>query len=163
MTDTIRQNYEVSSEGAVRHWPVTKSRLVDTTPVVGQPVMLTSLTNGKQLTGTCLSSRTGDNFCIVDFTHSMVYFQEVRNVLTYAGAAESTFGAINEGDRIYYDRSATMPAGVKLSTSPQDSAGLDNTFFGYAVLADDEDVYPKGGATASTQEVAVMQVVSGDR
>lgn len=161
MTDTIRQNYEVSSEGAVRHWPVTKSRLVDTTPVVGQPVMLTSLTDGKQLTGTCLSE--DGTKCIVDFTHSMVYNQEVRNVRTYAGAAESTFGAINEGDRIYYDRSATMPAGVKLSTSPLDAAGGENTFFGYAVLKNEDDTLPKGGATASTQEVGVMQIVSGDR
>lgn len=161
MTDTIRQNYEGSSEGAVRHWVVTKARLVDTTPVVGQPVMLTSLTDGKQLTGTCLSEN--GTKCVVDFTHSMCYFQEVRNVRTYAGAAESTFGAINEGDRIYYDRSATMPAGVKLSTSPLDSAGGENTFFGYAVLANEDDTFPKGGATASTQEVMVLQVVGGDR
>lgn len=51
-----------------------------------------------------------------------------------------------------------MPAGVYLSTSPRDNTGAANTLFGFAV-ADDiaSDTFPKGGATASTQRVAVMQ------
>lgn len=163
MTDTIRQNYEVSSEGAVRHWEFTKTRLEDTTPVKGQPFALLSLTAGKQLCGTVLVSDTGDTKIVGDVTHSMVYWQEVRNVRTYSGAAENTWGAINEGDRIYYDRSSTMPAGVKLSTSPLDKDGGENPMFGYAVLRDDDDTLPKGSTTASTQEVAVLQVAGGDR
>ena len=95
----------------------------------------------------------------------MVYFQEVRNVLTYnEGVAELTWGPINVGDCIYYDDGANMAAlALQLSTAPTDFTGVTNPLFGYAVAANDTDLalFPKGGIVASTQEVAVMQRGAG--
>ena len=50
--------------------------------------------------------------------------------------------------------------GLKLSTSPLDFAGAANPRFGWAVGWSDADIanFPKGGVTASTQSVAVMQI-----
>jgi hypothetical protein len=89
----------------------------------------------------------------------MRYFHEVRNVLTYAAAVEATWGAINIGDRVYYDNSATMPVGVYLSTSPLDNTGAANSLWGTVVGCNTTDMalYPKGGITASTQECGVAQ------
>lgn len=158
MTEAIHNDYEVSSEGAVRHWEIPYARLTDTTPTPTNAAEVTSVLPGTQLTGTILSVDASRSIAVIDFTNSMVYRHDVRNVLTYSAGAESTFGAINIGDPVYYDNSATMPAGVYLSTSPLDNTGAANTLFGFAV-ADDiaSDTFPKGGATASTQRVAVMQ------
>mgnify|MGYP000846375561 CR=1 FL=1 len=158
MTEAIHNDYEVSSEGAVRHWEIPYARLTDTTPTPTNAAEVTSVLPGTQLTGTILSVDASRSIAVIDFTNSMVYRHDVRNVLTYSTGSESTFGAINIGDPVYYDNSATMPAGVYLSTSPLDNTGAANTLFGFAV-ADDiaSDTFPKGGATASTQRVAVMQ------
>ena len=112
MTEQINSDYQVSSEGAVRHWWIPYARLEDATPTPTNPAAVLSVTDGTQLTGTILSVDAGDSIAIIDFTCSMVYRQDVRNVLTYDGGAENTFGAINIGDPVYYDRSATMPVGV---------------------------------------------------
>jgi len=164
MTEEVKQDYQVSSEGAVRHWEIPYARLTDTTPTVSNPAEVTSLLAGTQLTGTILSVDAGESVAVIDFTCSMVYWQEVRNVLTYAAAVEATWGAINIGDIVYYDNSATMPAGVYLSTSPLDNTGAANTRFGYVVPAQDTDMalYPKGGITASTQDCAIMQLGAGN-
>lgn len=161
MAETVQTDYEVSSEGAVRHWDVPYARMEDATPTATRPAALLSRTVGTQLCGTVLVVDAGLSMAVVDFTPGMIYWQEVRNVLTYAGAAESTFGAINVGDPIYYDRSATMPAGVKLSTSPLDSTGAANPLFGYVQQRDEDDTLPKGAGTASTQNCAVMQRGAG--
>jgi len=159
MTEAIRNDYEVSSEGAVRHWDIPYARLEDATPTASLPAALLSVTDGTQLTGTVLVVDAADSMAVIDFTHSMVYEHDVRNVLTYSEGAESTFGAINVGDPIYYDRSATMPAAAKLSTSPLDSTGAANPLFGFRVPANDNDTAAAGAATASTQSIAVMQIV----
>jgi len=163
MTEAIRPEYEASSEGAVRHWEIPYARMTDTTPTETLPAEVTSLTDGTQLTGTILTIDATDSVAVVDFTCGMVYYQEVRNVLTYNAAVEATWGPINIGDEVYYDHSATMPAGVKLSTSPLGNAGQTNTRFGWIVPANETDMalYPKGGATASTQNCGVMQLGAG--
>lgn len=153
----VRNDYEVSSEAAVRHWEFTKTRLENTSPYATQPFAVTSLLPGTQITGTVLVSDEGDTVIIGDVTHSMVYKHYVRNVLTYEDDIEATWGAINEGDPIYYDGSATLPVDCFLSTAPLDNAGGANALFGFAVLANDADTYPKGAQTASTHEIAVMQ------
>lgn len=161
MTEEIKQNYECSSEGCVRHWPVPYARLTDATPTPSNPCELTSVTPGTQLTGTLLTVDAANSVAVVDFTCGAVYYQEVRNVLTYAGNVENTWGAINIGDPVYYDSSATMPAGVYLSTSPSDNLGAaTNTRFGVVVACNEADMalYPKGGITASTQWCGIMQV-----
>jgi hypothetical protein len=163
MTEVVRNNYEVSSEGAVRHWEIPYARLTDATPTPSNPAEVLSLLPGTQLTGTILTIDAGLSVAVIDFTCSMVYWHEIRNVLTYAGQAENTWGAINIGNPVYYDNSATMPAGTYLSTSPLDNLGVANTLFGFVVPADDVDMalFPKGGALASTQECAVMQFGAG--
>ena len=162
MTEEIRHDYEASSEGAVRHWDIPYARLTDTTPTPTNPAEVTSRTDGTQLTGTILSVDAGDSVAVIDFTCGMVYFQEVRNVLTY-DPAEATWGAINIGDEVYYDHSGIMPAGVYLSTSPLRAGGGNNTRFGWVVSIHDTDMalYPKGGITASTQECGIMQLGAG--
>lgn len=160
MTEQIHNDYEVSSEGAVRHWEIPYARLEDATPTPSNPAAVLSLVPGTQLTGTILTIDAGASVAVIDFTNSMVYRQTVRNVLTYGAGVEATWGPINIGDPIYYDRSATMPAGTYLSTSPLDNLGAANPLFGYAVPMDDADMalFPKGAAlVASTQTVGVMQ------
>ena len=159
MTEAIRNDYEVSSEGAVRHWDIPYARLEDTTPTASLPAALLSVTDGTQLTGTILVVDAADEMAVIDFTHSMVYEHDVRNVLTYVEGAEATWGVINVGDPIYYDRSATMPANAKLSTSPLDSTGAANPLFGFRVPANDNDTAATSTATAATESIAVMQIV----
>lgn len=164
MAEQVNNDYEVSSEGAVRHWEIPYSRLTDTTPTPSNPAEVTSLLPGTQLTGTILSIDAGSSVAVIDFTSSMVYRQTVRNVLTYNAGNEATWGPINIGDVVYYDDSSTMPAGTYLSTSPLDNTGAANTLFGYAVSSDDTDMalFPKGAAlVGSTETVAVMQVGAG--
>jgi len=160
---TIRHDYEVSSEGAVRHWEIPYARLEHITPDPTEPAAVLSLLPGTQLTGTVLTIDAVNSIAVIDFTCSMVYSQLVRNVLTYVGGpAEGTWGPINIGDPIYYDRSALMVAlGVRLSTSPADQGAGANPLFGFAVPAHDNDAFPKGGITASIQTVAVMQIGAG--
>jgi hypothetical protein len=161
MTEAIHNDYEVSSEGAVRHWEIPYTRLTDATPTPSNPAEVTSLLPGTQLSGTILT--VDGVVAVIDFTSGMVYRQTVRNVLTYNAGAENTWGAINIGNPVYYDNSATMPVGTYLSTSPLDNTGVANTPFGYAVPMDDVDMalFPKGGAAASTQTIGVMQRGAG--
>jgi len=163
MTEQIHNDYEVSSEGAVRHWMVPYARLEDATPTPSNPAAVLSRTDGTQICGTILTVHAGDSMAMIDFTPSMTYYHYVRNVLTYAAAVEATWGAINIGDPIYYDRSATMPAGVYLSTSPLDNTGAANPLFGFAMPTDltNSALFPLGGATASTQRSGVMQRGAG--
>lgn len=158
----IRNDYEISEQSAVRHWDITTARLVNSAAVTEtDPTCVTSAVAGTCLTGTVLTMDAAAGMSVVDFTPSMVYEHSVRNVLTYNAGAEATWGAINEGDPIFYDASATMPANVYLSTSPLDSAGAANPLFGFAVLEDENDTLPVGAGVASTQVIAVMQVGAG--
>lgn len=165
MTEAIHNNYEVSSEGAVRHWEIPYARLTDATPTPTNPAQVTSLLVGTNLMGTILTVDAATSVAVIDFTCSMVYRHTVRNVLTYgAGPAEATWGPINIGDPIYYDASAPMPVGTYLSTSPLNGGGTANALFGFAVPMDDADMalFPKGAAlVGSTQTVGVMQIGAG--
>jgi hypothetical protein len=167
MTEEIRDNYECSS-GNLRTWEIPYARLIDTTPTVSNPAAVNGLDygNGEALTGVIISlgvSDAGTSFAVLDCAPANVYYFEVRNVLTYDQAVEATWGAINIGDPVYYDDSATMPAGVYLSTSPLDNLGNANVKYGHVVgcnISDMED-YPKGSVTASTQECGVMLIGAG--
>ena len=152
----IRHDYEVSSEGAVRHWEIPKSRLVNNATVTAtDPTQVTSRIAGTALTGTVLV--LVNDMAVVDFTHSMVYKHKVRNVRTYHSAAEATFGTIAIGDPIYFDASATMPTGAFLSTSPLNVSGGANALFGYRVPANDDDVAATATATVATETIAILQ------
>lgn len=152
-------NYQASTEGAERILAVPYARLEDATPEVGHPAVLISLLLGTQVGGVILSLNAEKSWAMIDFTPGKLYFYPVRNVLTYSGGVEATWGAINIGNPVYYDGGATMVAlGLELSTSPLDSAGVANPIWGYVVGADETDtpLYPKGGATASTQNCGVL-------
>lgn len=151
-------DYEVSTVGAERNWDVPYARLEDATPEVGHAAALISAVPGTQVGGIVLSIDAALSRAVIGFTPGKIYGLNVRNVITYSGAAEATFRAINIGDPVYYDGSATMPAGVELSTSPLDAAGVANPVWGYVVGKDEADtaLYPKGTTTASTQACGVM-------
>jgi hypothetical protein len=122
------------------------------------PTAILGLLPGTQQTGTILSSDTiNDVACVVVDTHSeQVFYHFVRNVRTY-NQGEATWGVINIGDPIYYDRSATMPAGVYLSTSPADNAAVANPLFGFAASSQAWPL-PTTVAGANTDSVPVQQV-----
>lgn len=165
MTETVHTDYECSSEGAVRHWEIPYARLTHNTPTPTNAAEVLSLLPGTQLVGTILSIDAVNSVAIIDFTNSMVYTHDVRNVLTYnPGVAELTWGPINIGDPIYYDHSAGLPAGVFLSTSPIGTDAVANTLFGFAAPCGDTDMarFPLGAAlVASTQRLSVMQLGAG--
>lgn len=157
MPESIYDNYEVSSEGAVRHWEIPYASMDDTTPTPTQPAMVSG-TAGLQLCGTVLSVDAVRSVAVVDFTPTMVYSHLVRTVSGYSGGVEYAWADINIGTPIYYDNSATMPAGCKLSLSAQNNAGATNPLYGWAVPANENDTFPKAaGTSGNTHRVAVMQ------
>lgn len=171
-SNTILNDYEVSSEGAVRHWEIPISRLDTvgdaaasaTNSVAGKACAVQSNTAGIQLTGTILHTDTsGTDRVVVDFTCSMVYKHYVRNCIEYDGGEEvaATSLNINIGDEVYYDRDNTN---ARLSLAPVDADSANNPLFGFVVPWSDADAdnYPKGtAATLSTQTCAIMQVGAG--
>lgn len=162
MTEVVVHNYEHSS-GPVHTIAVPYARLTDATPTIGNPCELLSVTAGTQLCGTLMTIDATDSIAIVNVAPGFIGNWEVRNVLTYNAGVENTWGAINVGDPVYYDNSATMPAGVYLSTSPLDNTGAANTLFGHiaCITSEAAALYPLGGITASTQDCQVMQRGAG--
>lgn len=157
-------DYEVSSEGAVRHWEIPYARLEHVTPVPSEAAAVLSLLPGTQLTGTTLSIDAGLTVATIDFTNSMVYRHLVRNVRTYNGGNEATWGVINIGDPVYYDRSATMVAlDLFVSTSPLDNTAAANPLFGHVVPASIPDMvnWPTLIAAAATVECPISQIGAG--
>ena len=164
MVETIHHDYEHSS-GPVFTVAVPYARLTDVTPTESNPCEFTSLLVGTALCGTILTIDATDSVAIVNVAPGFIGNWEVRNVLTYnLNVAELSWGAINVGDLVYYDNSATMVAlGLYLSTSPLDLTGAANTLFGViaTITSEAAALYPKGGLTASTQDCQVMQRGAG--
>ena len=164
MPEAVNSGYEGSSEGAVRHWEIPYARLEDVTPTPSNPAAVLAVASDEnQVCGTILSIDAGDSVAVIDFTCGMVYRQTVRNVTTYGGAAETVWAAMDIGYEVYYDNSATMPAGTYLSLAAADAATGANPKFGHIMPLTEADraLYPKGGITASTQTVGVMQRGAG--
>jgi len=164
MTEAVNSEYEGSSEGAVRHWEIPYARLEDTSPTPTNPAAVLAVASDEnQVCGTVLSIDAGDSVAVIDFTCGMVYRQTVRNVTTYGGAVETVWAAMDIGYEVYYDRSATMPAGTYLSLAAADNTAAANPKFGHIVplTVADMALYPKGGITASTQTCGVMQRGAG--
>jgi hypothetical protein len=156
MPEEILNDYEHSS-GPMLPFVVPYARLHDTTPTESNPCRVTSLLAGTMFCGALITCDAGDSIAVVNGAPGAVYNWPVRNVLTYAAAVEATWGAINVGDLIYYDDSATMPAGVFLSTSPLNNLGTANTRMGVVLpkVSELAALYPLGGVTASTQTCQV--------
>ena len=159
------QTYEFqqSSEGSrERTFPVPWTRLADQTPTKGDAARVTGLVAGRMMCGTVYEpGSTADPYAVINFAMGRVELKDVRNVLTYTAGpvAEATWGPINFGDPIFYDDEQDTLNGIKLSTSPLQSDGATaNEFWGWAVTHEDEtiDDFPKGGETASTQEVTIL-------
>lgn len=154
----VYNDYEVSSEGAVRHWEIPYARITKNpvgAPIESNPVEVISAIVailGHKLTGTCLSIDAGRSVAVIDFTAGMVYRHWVRNVLTYdGGGAANTWGLINIGDPVYFDHgAAAIAADIQLSTSPAVIGGDLNSFFGYVVATDEVDaaLFAKAAAGA---------------
>lgn len=163
MVEQINNDYEHSS-GPVHTIAVPYARLTDATPTESNPCELLSLLAGTQLCGTIMTVDAGDSIAIVNVAPGFIGNWEVRNVLTYNAGVENTWTAINVGDPVYYDNSATMPAGVYLSMSPLDNTGTANTLFGHiaCITSEAAALYPLGaGGVASTQDCQVMQRGAG--
>ena len=148
---------------------VPYDRLENSSPVIHKPAAVLSGTNGTQLTGTIINLHAGESIAVVDIKTNKIYLHQVRNVLTYSGGAEATWGLLNFGLPVYYDRSSTMPSGVHLSLSPLDENGNANPLFGHIVwkqtevpepFQGDRDPYPLGSTTAGTTHlnIAIVQV-----
>lgn len=164
-------NFQISGREGGRHWHIPIARLTNLTidnTLDGEelaanhhPVAVDSRVTGSQMVGTVLSqdSRAGVDTVVVDFTPNVIYRHNVRNVRTYGGGAEATWGVLNIGDPVYFDASPTMPADVFLSTSPLDSAGNANPLFGYVQFSESEGItLPTLVATAATIDVPVSQM-----
>ena len=164
MVEQINNDYEVSSEGGVRHWEVPYARLEDATPTPTNPACVTSQLLGTQVCGTILGVDATASVATIDFTCGMVYWFEVRTVTTYAQEAESAWADINIGNVVYYDSSATMPAGVYLSQAAAAADTSANPIFGYVMMHPSETAasFPKlAGVAGNTHWCAVMQRGAG--
>jgi hypothetical protein len=167
----IQDDYQASSEGkGVRHWEIPYGRCTVNPPIPTEPMMVTGLPLGSQLTGTTLTVDPlagAAGLAVVDFTPTMVYYHDVRTVITYNVGAENAWRVLNIGDVVYYDNSGTMPAGVRLSTSPLNAAVAANPVFGWIVPTDPTDMalYAAGlkvaGAAGNTWRCGVMQKGGG--
>lgn len=157
-----------ASSGPYCNIVVPYARLEDITPTEHLPAAVLSNNSGTQLTGTIVDIDATNSLATINIADGFRSYHQIRNVLTYAAAAEATWGNLNFGDDVYYDRSATMPAAAKLSLSPLDSADARNPIFGFLGYAQDEedtpwdtsrDPYPVGTAgVASTQtDIVVIQ------
>jgi hypothetical protein len=170
MTETVHSDYEVSSEGAIRHWEIPYADFEDVTPTPTNAASVTGRVPGIDLNGTHLTIDAINAIAITDFTSGIVYMHDVRTVLTYAANVENTWGALNIGDPVYYDPSATMVVlGIYLSISPLRNNGAANTRFGWIVPAPlagafDTDTarFPlAAGAAGNTHRVAVLSRGAG--
>jgi hypothetical protein len=112
------------------------------------------------LTGTIVALDGEDGIAVINVAKGAIYAHNVRNVLTYSGGSEATFGQITIGARVYYDPSSTMPSGCYLSLAPINATGENNTPFGWVVMLQDETAndFPKGSSSSgSTHLCAVLQ------
>lgn len=159
MTEQIHADYQVV-DGHGPTWVFPYARLEDITPTVTNPAAVLSRIVGTQICGVIVGVHAGDAVVTIDLSAGKITRQSTRNVLTYAQAAEATWGVINIGDPLYYDRSATMPVGTYLSTSPLDAAAAANPLFGHVTSWDeitDMPAFPKAAITAVTLDLAVIQ------
>jgi hypothetical protein len=155
-------DYEQSSEsGRERHLDVPYTGLTDATPTLGDPAQVTGLPAGSQVTGTIVTVDATDAIAIINTADGAVYRHNVRSVTAYnPGVAENAWRVLNIGDEVWYDHSASMPAGCYLSLAPTGTDTVANTPFGHIVMMQDETVlsYPKGtGLTPGDTHVCAVQ------
>jgi len=98
------------------------------------------------------SATLAESLVRVNIADGMIVRSWVANTLTYAVSVPATFEtAPVPGQPVYVDDSASMSAGVTLSMSPLNDAGLRNPVAGHLFYCQDE--YPSdmvGGPRAAT-------------
>lgn len=161
VTRTTTYDYEQSSEaGRERMVRIPYARLVDATPTLHDPAAVICAVLGQELIGTVISLDATNSEAILNTADGAVFKHNVRNVITYGGGpAEASWRALNVGDKVYYDDTATMPTDTKLSTSPLDGGGNANPVFGTILLMQDEVAsdYPKGSASVGSTHVCAIR------
>lgn len=161
MVRTLTNSFEMSSESnRERQVLIPWARLADQTPTKGDPAMVTGLIAGEQMTGTVYNAGVAvtDPYVVLNVAEGRMERQNVRNVLTYAGA-EASWGIMNIGDPVFYDVTSDANNGVKLSTSPLNTAGAANPRFGVIIMLQNETSasFGKGVAqSGSTHECGVL-------
>ena len=159
---TTTYDYEQSSEGGrERHIIIPYARLTDATPTLHDPAEVICALPGSSITGTVITLDAIDSVAVINVADGAVYRHNVRNVATYNAQAEATWQALNIGDMVYYDNSATMPAGVYLSVSPLDNLGVANTPFGHIIALQDQTAadFPVGDTQAGISDAfAIVQL-----
>ena len=96
-----------------------------------------------QATGVMVTFGAEAERAVINIAHGFICRQYVANVLTYDGGDPATFEtSIQIGMRIFVDDSIGLAAGVTVSLSPLNDAGLTNPFAGWVIYdqTEDEDV-----------------------
>ena len=114
------------------------------------------------LTGVVVSFLAGlavpTGIAVVNIADGMIVRQLVCNILTYGGGNPATFEqAPIVGQPVYVDDSDDLGAGVTLSMSPLNSAGVRNPLAGYLWYCQDEyaDAAVGGPNTAATFDTSL--------
>ena len=162
---TTTAGYQQSSEAnRERMIKIPWSRQADATPTVHDPVQVTGVLAGAQMTGTSITLDAVRETSMLNVDAGAVFRHNVRTVSGYDGGnAENAWTALNIGDPVYYDPTADAnTAGVcKLSVSPlQGDAATSNPRFGTIGMLqyEDKDDFEKAaGAAGNSHLCAVIQ------
>ena len=160
---TTTAGYQQSSEAnRERMIKIPWSRQADATPTVHDPVQVTGVLAGAQMTGTSITLDAVRETSMLNVDAGAVFRHNVRTVSGYDGGnAENAWTALNIGDPVYYDPTSDANNGVKLSVSPlQGDAATSNPRFGTILMlqSEDKDDFEKAaGASGNTHLCAVAQ------
>lgn len=121
----------------------------------GRPLNLTGVVVSCNIS----AAGTATDRIVVNIADGTIVRQHVANILTYTGGSAATFEtAPVVGQPVYVDDSTSdMAAGVTLSMSPLNSAGLRNPLAGYLWYCQDEiaDGQVGGARAAATFDTAL--------
>ncbi len=160
---TTTAGYKQSSEAnRERMIKIPWSRQADATPTVHDPVQVTGLLPGAQMTGTSITLDAVRETSMLNVDLGATFRHNVRTVSGYDGGnAENAWTALNIGDPVYYDPTSDANNGIKLSVSPlQGDSSTANPRFGTIGMMqnEDEDDFAKAaGASGNTHLCAVIQ------
>jgi hypothetical protein len=120
----------------------------------GRPLNVTGIV----YTYTGVGSGTATDRVVVDIADGVIVRQYVSNILTYSGGNPDTYEtAPIVGQPVFVDDSAALSAGVTLSMSPLNSAGVKNPMAGILFYCQDEiaDGFAGGARATATFDTAL--------
>lgn len=113
----------------------------------GRPLNLTGVVVSCNIS----AAGTATDRVVVNIADGVIVRQYVSNILTYSGEAPNTYEtAPVVGQPVYVDDSADLGAGVTLSMSPLNHAGVANPLAGYLWYCQDEIADGQVGGSRST-------------